>query len=71
MRIIAFTTSIVFALTLSAFAEGDIKKGAKVFKNVLRATLSKMEKTKLDQAFMAFLTAQLELLKVSITRRLF
>lgn len=32
MRIIAFTTSILLALSVSAFAEGDVKKGKKVFK---------------------------------------
>lgn len=32
MRIIAITTSILLALTVSAFADGDVKKGKKVFK---------------------------------------
>ncbi|MEW7008595.1 MULTISPECIES: c-type cytochrome [unclassified Lentilitoribacter] len=32
MRIIAITTSILLALSVSAFAEGDVKKGKKVFK---------------------------------------
>lgn len=32
MRIIALTTSILLAISASAFAEGDVKKGKKVFK---------------------------------------
>lgn len=35
MRIIAITTSILLALSVSAFAEGDVKKGKKVFKKCM------------------------------------